>query len=207
MVDPSTFGGRDIDVVSVPAQELVTYDPETPLSQEIRQNGEQPNKEIELPKSWTEEMSPDQAFQTAIGSEIRKLLSTGSEDEVDFNTDNFGVFVRAAYPDKDGPGDYRMLSEIFIPVDEYETENGVNETGAIAYEVQFSPKALDWQQNTQKEIFHYRETDRIDDKYVRDLLLDGLWEDEDRHMRPQWDSENAEPEYAGSITIDYSLPI
>ena len=207
MVDSSGFGGRDIDVVSVPAQELITYDPETLLSQELEQDDRQSNEEIELPASWLESSSPAQALQNLIGGEIQDLLSAGFGEKLYFNPDDFGVFMRSAYPEEEGMGEYRLLSEIFMPVDEYRTEKGVNQTGLIGYDVQFSPRNSGWQQNTQEEVFHYRINDEIQGEYVRDLLLDGLWKDEDRFMRPQWDSDNGASGYTGSITIDYSLPV
>lgn len=203
MVDSRGFGGRDTDVVSIPAQELVTHKSETPLTHELEED--QYRDEVELPESWAEEY-PARTVRDMIGDEVYDILSTGSEAGLLFDSDTLRVFPRAVALE-DELGEYRVLSEIFFPVDEYQGQNGVNNTGAIAYDTHLSPKTSEWQTNTEKEVFHYRISDEIEGDYVRDLLFDGLYQDEGRHMRPQWDSENSEPGYTGSITIDYSRPI
>ncbi len=204
MVDPAGFGGTDIETASVDVNELTSTTKRTSFSRQL-EGDEQYSGEIELPVEWAEHRFPVEVLEEKIENEIYDILSQGAEGLEELGTQDFDAYIRDVNPEAE---DDRIVSEVFLPVDPYETPEGVGSTGVIAYEALFNPKKEDdWQPNTQGETFRYRKVDEIGGERVRNLLFDGLYEDENRRMRPEWDSEDEVPGYDGSITVDYSNPI
>jgi len=205
MVDPAAFGGSDIEVDSVNARELTSPErKKTSFSREITEEGPY-EEDIDLPASWLEGSPlPVQAVENKVEDQVYGIMSLGSENDLGMEREDLDACIRAAYPEENNS---RIVSEVFFPVDEYELPNGTGSEGVVSYSVQLTSNTESWKSNAQEELFQYREVDEVEGENVWKLLFDGMYEDEERHMRPEWDSDDEVTGYDGSIALDYSNPM